>query len=128
MEDVVTNRRKSVHVQRIRLFAEVSIEVTEDIRTQAAYDDQTHVESLVDSRETSFLGIIEGLCVLVSSWVLLILNRFITQELSAMVELISSKKVRVSEFKRFKFWDWFDLTSKSQFIYGDLLLRYCKNL
>ena len=48
VEDVVTNKRKSVHVQRMRLFAEESFEVTEDIRTQAAYDDQTHVESLVD--------------------------------------------------------------------------------
>ena len=52
VEDVVTNKRKSVHVQRMRLFAEESFEVTEDIRTQAAYDDQTHVESLVDWRET----------------------------------------------------------------------------
>jgi hypothetical protein len=52
VEDVVTARRKSVHVQRLRLYAEADFQVTEDVRNQAAYDDQTHVESLVDWRET----------------------------------------------------------------------------
>ena len=52
VEDVVTNRRKSVHVQRLRLYAEASFQLTEDIRTQTAYDDQTHIETLVDWRET----------------------------------------------------------------------------
>jgi hypothetical protein len=52
VEDVVTSRRKSVHVQRLRLFAEASFQLTEDIRNQAAYDDQTHLESIVDWRET----------------------------------------------------------------------------
>jgi transposase InsO family protein len=52
VEDVVTARRKSVHVQRLRLFAEASFQVTEDVRNQAAYDDQTHVENIVDWRET----------------------------------------------------------------------------
>ena len=40
------------HVQRLRLYAEADFQVTEDIRNQAAYDDQTHVEILVDWRET----------------------------------------------------------------------------
>jgi hypothetical protein len=52
VEDVVTARRKSVHVQRMRLYAEAGLQVTEDMRNQAAYDDQTHIESLVDWRET----------------------------------------------------------------------------
>ena len=52
VEDVVTSRCKSVHVQRLRLFAEASFQMTEDIRNQAAYDDQTHLESIVDWRET----------------------------------------------------------------------------
>ena len=52
VEDVVTNRRKSVHVQRMWLYAEASFQLTEDIRTQAAYDDQTHIENLVDWHET----------------------------------------------------------------------------
>ena len=52
VEDIVTSRTKSVHVQRMRMYAESSFELTEDIRTQAAYDDQTHIENLVDWRET----------------------------------------------------------------------------
>ena len=52
VEDVVTARRKSVHVQRLRLYAEASFQVTEDVQNQAAYDDQTHVENIVDWRET----------------------------------------------------------------------------
>ena len=52
VEDVVTARRKSVHVQRLRLYSEADLQVTEEIRNQAAYDDQTHVEILVDWRET----------------------------------------------------------------------------
>jgi hypothetical protein len=52
VEDVVTSRRKSVHVQRLRMFAEADFQLTEDIRNQAAYDDQTHLENIVDWRET----------------------------------------------------------------------------
>jgi hypothetical protein len=52
VEDVVTSRRKSVHVQRLRMFAEADFQLTEDIRNQSAYDDQTHLENIVDWRET----------------------------------------------------------------------------
>ena len=52
LENVATARRKSVHVQRLRLYAEANFQVTEDVRNQAAYDDQTHVENIVDWRET----------------------------------------------------------------------------
>ena len=36
VEDVVTSRRKSVHVQRLRLFAETNFQMTGDSRKQAA--------------------------------------------------------------------------------------------
>ena len=48
VEDVVTARRKSIHVQHSQLYAEANFKVTEDVRNQAAYDDQTHVENIVD--------------------------------------------------------------------------------
>ena len=47
----MTSRRRTVHVQRMKLYADSSFQVTEDVRNQAAYDDVTHVEDLVDWRE-----------------------------------------------------------------------------
>lgn len=51
LEDIVTSRRKTVHVQRMKLYADSEFQVTEDVRNQAAYDDVTHVEDIVDWRE-----------------------------------------------------------------------------
>ena len=43
LEDIVTSRRRTVHVQRMKLYADSSFHVTEDVRNQAAaYDDVTH--------------------------------------------------------------------------------------
>ena len=41
-EGVVTSRHRTVHVQRMNLYADSSFQVTEDVRNQAAYDDVTH--------------------------------------------------------------------------------------
>jgi hypothetical protein len=41
VEDIVTAKRRSIHVQRMRLYADAAFEVTADTRAQAAYDDQT---------------------------------------------------------------------------------------
>jgi hypothetical protein len=51
VEDIVTAKRRSIHVQRMRLYADAAFEVTADTRAQAAYDDQNFVEDLVDWRE-----------------------------------------------------------------------------
>ena len=51
LEDIVTSRRRTVHVQRMKLYADSAFQVTEDVRNQAAYDDVTHVEDIVDGRE-----------------------------------------------------------------------------
>ena len=50
-EDIVTSRRKTVHVQRMKLYTDSSFQVTGDVRNQAAYDDVTHVKEIVDRRE-----------------------------------------------------------------------------
>jgi hypothetical protein len=51
VEDIVTAKRRSIHVQRMRLYADAAFKITADTRAQAAYDDQNFVEDLVDWRE-----------------------------------------------------------------------------
>ena len=51
VEDIVTAKRRSIHVQCMRLYADAAFKVTADTRVQAAYDDQNFVEDLVDWRE-----------------------------------------------------------------------------
>ena len=51
LENVVTLRRLSAHVQRLRIYADSQLNITEDIKNQAAYDDKFFVQELVDWRE-----------------------------------------------------------------------------
>ena len=54
LEDIVTLKRSTVHVQRIRFYHDASFEVTEDVRNQAQYDGilEFTLEELVDWRES----------------------------------------------------------------------------
>ena len=38
LEDIVTSRRRTAHVQRMKIYADSSFQITEDVRNQAAYD------------------------------------------------------------------------------------------
>ena len=51
LEDVVSGKHRTVHVQRMKLYADADFLVTEDVRNQAAYDDVTHIEDIIDWRE-----------------------------------------------------------------------------
>ena len=50
VEDFVTAKRRSVHVQRMRLYADAAFQVIVDVKKQAAYDEQDCIEDLEDSR------------------------------------------------------------------------------
>ena len=52
VEDVVTKRRKTVHVDRLKWYADDQLRLTEDLRNQVAYDSQFYVDKLVDWRAT----------------------------------------------------------------------------
>ncbi len=51
LEDVVSGKHRTVHVQRMKLYADADFLVTEDVRNQAAYDDVTHIDDIIDWRE-----------------------------------------------------------------------------
>ena len=51
IQDIVTHKTSTVHAQRMKMFADQSYEVTEDIRNQVAYDTEFNVEKFVDWRE-----------------------------------------------------------------------------
>jgi hypothetical protein len=52
LQDVVTGKRKTVHVDRMRWYADSDLAVTEDLKNQVAYDSQFNVDSIVDWRDT----------------------------------------------------------------------------
>ena len=52
LEDIVTHKTRTVHAQRMKVFADQDFEVTEDIRSQAAYDTEFNIEKFMDWRET----------------------------------------------------------------------------
>jgi hypothetical protein len=45
------SKREVVHAQRMRMYADAALNVTEDLRNQAAYDDVTHVTGFSNFRE-----------------------------------------------------------------------------
>ena len=51
LEDIVSGKHCTVHVQRMKHYAHADSMVTKDIRNQEAYDDVTHLEDLIDWRE-----------------------------------------------------------------------------
>ena len=50
IQDICTQRRSSVHGQRLRYYADSALQLTEDLRMQAAYDDQHWVSDFIDWR------------------------------------------------------------------------------
>jgi hypothetical protein len=52
LQDVVNGKRKSVHVNRMRWYADEALAITEDLKNQVAYDSQFNVDKVVDWRET----------------------------------------------------------------------------
>jgi hypothetical protein len=52
VEDILTQKRKTVHADMIKWYADRYFAVTEDLRNQIAYDSQFYVDRLVDWRET----------------------------------------------------------------------------
>ena len=51
LEDIVSGKHRTVHVQRMKLYADADFLVTEDVRNQAALEDVTHIEDLVERKE-----------------------------------------------------------------------------
>ena len=58
VEDISTGRTQTVHAQRLRFYADGLLEVTEELKNQAAYDDQFFVEKMIDWRESD-TGVLE---------------------------------------------------------------------
>ena len=50
IEDICTKKRTSVHGQRLRYYADADLQLTHDLRMQAAYDDRHWVSSFIDWR------------------------------------------------------------------------------
>ena len=49
---VISLMEKTVHAQRMKLYADASLLLTEDIKNSAAYDASSFVDSIVGHRET----------------------------------------------------------------------------
>ena len=64
LEDVVSGKHRTVHVQRMKLYVDADFLVTEDVRNQAVYDDVTHIEDIIDWRENGNLALRVRCCVL----------------------------------------------------------------
>ena len=54
LEDIVSSKRSTVHVQRMRFYSDAAFDVTEDVKNQAQYDGVLNftLEKFVDWRET----------------------------------------------------------------------------
>ena len=52
IEDICTGKLQTVHAQRMRFYADSRLAITEELKNQAAYDDQFFVDKMVDWRET----------------------------------------------------------------------------
>ena len=50
VEDIVTLKRDSVHGQRMKYYADKTLNVTEDLKNQISYDDRHYVEKVVNWR------------------------------------------------------------------------------
>jgi hypothetical protein len=51
LKDLIQGKEHTVHAQRMKVFADASIDVTEDIKNSAAYDASSFVDSIVGHRE-----------------------------------------------------------------------------
>ena len=49
--DLIRNQQSAVHAQRMKIYADSSLNVTEDIKNSAAYDAMSYISELVDWRE-----------------------------------------------------------------------------
>ena len=52
VKDLLRGYEKTVHAQRMKLYADASLLLTEDIKNSAAYDASSFVDSIVGHRET----------------------------------------------------------------------------
>jgi hypothetical protein len=50
-KDLIRGQQTAVHAQRMKIYSDKSLDVTEDIKNSAAYDALSYVDQLVDWRE-----------------------------------------------------------------------------
>lgn len=79
VKDISSKKRYVMHAQRLKLYCDASLNCTEDLRNQAAYDDQNYVTSFLNFRETD-----EGGLQLLTCWMGFERNRSTWEDVRAM--------------------------------------------
>ena len=49
--DLIRNQQSAVHAQRMKIYSDSSLNITEDIKNSATYDAMSYISELVDWRE-----------------------------------------------------------------------------